>query len=226
MLKREVIVTADGSSTIYIPEWNEHYHSKHGAIQEANYVYLDKGLKHYIESNTSTTTISVLEIGFGTGLNAFLTYLQTKIFSCEIDYTAIEAFPVTNEELQTLKYPELLNEVPESETFNKLHTCNWGTKERISDTFSLTKQLKTFDKIDAKNSYDVVYFDAFGPRVQPELWQASIFEKVYKAMKPEGVLTTYCAKGDVRRTLIEVGFVVERLDGPPGKRHMLRAEKR
>lgn len=226
MLKREVIVTADGSSTIYIPEWNEHYHSKHGAIQEANYVYLDKGLKHFIESNTSVTTISILEIGFGTGLNAFLTYLQTKTFSGEIDYTAIEAFPVTNDELQTLKYPELLNEVSESETFNKLHSCNWETKERISDTFSLTKQLKMFDKIDAKNSYDVVYFDAFGPRVQPELWQASIFEKIHKAMKPKGVLTTYCAKGDVRRTLIEVGFTVERLDGPPGKRHMLRAEKR
>ena len=219
-MKREIIVTADGSKTIFIPEWNEHYHSKHGAIQEAQHVFIKSGLKYYLENYGKD--ISILEIGFGTGLNAFLTILEAQKFQLDIHYTGIEAFPVSDEELKVLNYT---SSEDEQGLFNAIHDSVWEKEENILENFSLLKQKKTFSEIEDENQYNLIYFDAFGVRVQPELWTEAIFKKMFQALKPKGVLVTYAAAGSVRRAMQAVGFIVEKLPGPPGKREMLRALK-
>lgn len=226
-MKREIITTQDGSKTIQITEWNEQYHSKHGAIQEANYVYLSKGLQYYVEETKqeSIQNVSILEIGFGTGLNAFLTLLQAKALNINVTYVGVEAYPIAPEELEALNYIEALQAQAHTETFKTLHSCVWGTEHQISKQFKLKKEQKLFSEITHVNSFDIIYYDAFGPRVQPDLWTEQIFEIMYKALKPKGVLVTYCAQGNARRAMISVGFTVEKLQGPPGKRHMLRAIK-
>jgi len=224
-VQRKIITTADGSKTIQIEDWNEQYHSVHGAIQEANHVYIKHGLLFHSELVTDAhKTISVLEIGFGTGLNALLTYLNAEKLNLNINYTGVEAFPISSEELAQLNYPSELK--INGTVFKALHECSWEEIHHISEVFQLTKQHKFFKDISEENSYDVIYFDAFGARVQPELWTEEIFKSMYKALKPNGVLTTYAAIGSVRRTMQALGFEVERLQGPPGKRHMLRAVKR
>ncbi|MEH6536397.1 MAG: tRNA (5-methylaminomethyl-2-thiouridine)(34)-methyltransferase MnmD [Psychroserpens sp.] len=224
-MQRKIITTADGSKTIQIEEWNEQYHSVHGAIQEANHVYINRGLLFYSELvSRSNKEISVLEIGFGTGLNALLTLLKAEELNQSINYVGVEAFPISSEELEQLNYPSELN--IDSDKFKKLHNCGWEESHQISDLFTLKKQQKLFKDISDVNTYDVIYFDAFGARVQPELWTEDIFKIMYNALKPNGVLTTYAAIGHVRRTLQSLGFEVERLQGPPGKRHMMRAIKR
>ena len=225
-MKRKIITTADGSKTIHIEDWNEQYHSKHGAIQEANHVYLEHGLLFYFSEyyRDNAKPISVLEIGFGTGLNALLTWRVSNDLKCKIDYTGVEAYPVKSEELELLDYPEQLHIDPE--VFQSLHVTDWNSKQQISESFLLTKQQKYFNEIEEENAFDVIYFDAFGARVQPELWTAELFEIMYKALRPNGVLTTYAAIGEVRRTMTALGFEVQRLKGPPGKRHMIRAIKR
>ncbi len=226
-MKREIITTQDGSKTIQITEWNEQYHSKHGAIQEANYVYLDKGLQYFITENEqkSIQNVSILEIGFGTGLNAFLTLLQAEKQNATIEYVGVEGYPIASEELQALNYVEALNEQDKTEIFKTLHSCSWETQHQISEHFNLKKEQKLFSEITNENMFNVIYFDAFGPRVQPELWTEAIFNSMYKALKSKGVLVTYCAQGHARRAMISAGFTVEKLQGPPGKRHMLRAVK-
>lgn len=219
-MKREIIVTADGSKTIFIPEWNEHYHSKHGAIQEAQHVFIKYGLQYYFENFGKE--ISILEIGFGTGLNAFLTILEAQKFQLDIRYTGIEAFPVSEEELKVLNYT---SSEDEQELFRAIHDSVWENEEKTLDNFSLLKQKKTFSEIEDENQYNLIYFDAFGIRVQPELWTEAIFKKMFDALKPKGVLVTYAAAGSVRRAMQAVGFKVEKLPGPPGKREMLRAFK-
>lgn len=225
-MKRKIITTADGSKTIHIEEWNEQYHSKHGAIQEANHVYLKHGLLFYLsECNTSDSVpISVLEIGFGSGLNALLTLQFAENNKTKIDYVGVEAFPVLKEELQLLNYPDQLG--IDTKRFELLHQSEWESKQTISNNFQCTKQQKFFRDIHDINAYDVIYFDAFGARVQPELWTKEIFQRMYNALRPNGVMTTYAAIGEVRRLLTAIGFEVERLEGPPGKRHMIRAIKR
>jgi len=226
-LKREIITTQDGSKTIHITEWNEQYHSKHGAIQEANYVYLSKGLQYYIAETKqeSIQNVSILEIGFGTGLNTFLSLLQAETLNVNVDYVGVEAYPIASEELAALNYIEELQEQDNSEAFKTLHSCAWETQHQISKYFNLKKEQKLFSEIVDVNRFNIIYFDAFGPRVQPELWTEDIFKIMYKALKPKGVLVTYCAQGNARRAMINVGFTVEKLQGPPGKRHMLRATK-
>ncbi|MDG5492542.1 tRNA (5-methylaminomethyl-2-thiouridine)(34)-methyltransferase MnmD [Psychroserpens sp. SPM9] len=224
-MQRHIITTADGSKTIQIEDWNEQYHSVHGAIQEANHVYIKHGLLFYSElSPHSKSPISILEIGFGTGLNALLTLTKAESLKRLIHYVGVEAFPITSEEITQLNYPSQLQ--TDTETFERLHSVDWEKPVQISKLFTLTKQQKFFREISEENTYDVIYFDAFGARVQPELWTEDIFKIMYKALKPNGVLTTYAAIGSVRRTLKSLGFEVERLQGPPGKRHMLRAVKR
>ncbi|MDT0556769.1 tRNA (5-methylaminomethyl-2-thiouridine)(34)-methyltransferase MnmD [Patiriisocius hiemis] len=222
-MKREFLKTGDGSITIHLPDWNEQYHSKHGAIAEANHVFIQTGLHHFI-STERPNKVSILEIGFGTGLNAFLTYLFSEKKSLKIDYTGVEAYPVDTSEVTKLNYAENLSE--EKDAFHKLHEITWEEAHKISKNFIITKQKKFFDKIEDISLYNLIYFDAFGARVQPELWTESIFAKMFKALKPNGVLVTYSAKGSVRRAMQEVGFDVERLPGPPGKREMLRASKK
>ncbi len=219
-MKRKIITTADGSKTIQIEDWNEQYHSVHGAIQEAMHVFILHGLFCFLESHKP---ISILEIGFGTGLNAFITLLESEKSNLHINYTGVEAYPVTQEEVDALNYSEQLK--TNNTLFSKLHQCNWEVLHHITPKFSLTKQQKFFKEIDAVAEYDLIYFDAFGARVQPELWTEGVFELMYKALKTKGVLVTYSAKGSVRRAMQAVGFSVEKLPGPPGKREMLRATK-
>jgi len=223
-LKRKIITTADGSKTIHIEDWNEQYHSKHGAIQEAQHVFIKEGLQHY-SANNKSTSVDILEIGFGTGLNAFLTLLEADNIKSKINYVGVEAYPVSMYDINKLNYVELIS--AENETvFNKLHTVSWEKEHEITSKFKLQKHQQFFSEIKDNNAFDLIYFDAFGARVQPELWSKSIFETMYKALKPNGVLVTYAAIGEVKRNMKALGFMVERLKGPPGKRHMLRATKK
>ena len=219
-MKREIIKTSDGSTTIHIPEWNEQYHSIHGAIQEANHVYINNGLKY-----KSSNEIAVLEIGFGTGLNSFMTFLATQNKELLIEYVGVEAYPILEEELLKLNYVAELGASQFAKIFESFHSCSWEEKHQITSHFTLLKRKQFFHEIEDENQFDVIYFDAFGARVQPELWTEEIFLKMFLALKSEGVLVTYAAKGSVRRAMQSVGFNVERLPGPPGKREMLRAVK-
>lgn len=222
-MKRSIITTSDGSKTIQIEGWNEQYHSIHGALQEAKHVYINAGLKTFLERQPKQNALTVLEIGFGTGLNALLTALESLNISQEICYHGIEAYPVEAEELQALGYHTLIGSDPS--IFQNIHNCSWHETHKILPHFSIVKRQAFFSDIAEVNEFDVIYFDAFGPRVQPNLWIESIFKKMYEALRPNGLLVTYCAKGSVRRCMQAVGFEVERLPGPPGKREMLRAIK-
>ncbi|MDX1543228.1 MAG: tRNA (5-methylaminomethyl-2-thiouridine)(34)-methyltransferase MnmD [Christiangramia sp.] len=223
-MERKIIQTADGSVTIHLPEWNEQYHSKHGAVQEARHVFLKMGLFDLLEKK-SLPQISILEIGFGTGLNAFLTFLEAERFQLKVNYTGVEAYPVASDEVKLLNYPEASQAGDKAEYFQKLHTAEWEKTEQISEFFHLKKQQKKFSEIRDRESFDLIYFDAFGARVQPELWTRKIFDLMFTALKSGGELVTYAAKGSVRRAMLASGFQVEKLPGPPGKREMLRAVK-
>ena len=222
-MKRKIITTGDGSKTIHIPEWNEQYHSKHGALNEALHVFITSGLRYIFESN-KYKAINVLEIGFGTGLNAFLTAIEAQKFDVKVNYVGVEAYPVLDDEVSLLNYVEQVDNTKYS-LFNKLHEVPWGTEHQISSNFNLTKRKQFFADIKEKNRFHLIYYDAFGARVQPELWTKEMFQIMYNALLPNGVLVTYAAIGQVKRDMKELGFTVERLAGPPGKRHMLRALK-
>jgi len=223
-MKREFLTTQDGSVTIHLPDWNEQYHSIHGAINEAKHVFLKHGLEFFITSEENKAhPIAILEIGFGTGLNAFLTSLFAEANGLVINYTGAEAYPVEPSEIQQLNYSELLK--APKDTFALLHESPWEVANIVSDNFTLTKRKLFFSEIKDKAAFHIIYFDAFGARVQPELWTEEIFEAMFNALLPNGVLVTYSAKGSVRRAMQAVGFTVERLPGPPGKREMLRAIK-
>ncbi|WP_298344883.1 tRNA (5-methylaminomethyl-2-thiouridine)(34)-methyltransferase MnmD [uncultured Algibacter sp.] len=227
-MKREIIQTADGSTTIHLPDWNEQYHSKHGAIQEAYHVFIKHGLHHYYHSEQSEESqkdITILEIGFGTGLNAFITLLEAQKLKLSINYKGVEAYPVSEDEIKALNYIDALKAKKNETDFQKLHDVSWEEKHQINNNFILIKQKQFFSEIKDSEVHNIIYFDAFGARVQPELWTEAIFKIMFKALKPNGVLVTYSAKGSVRRAMQAVGFTVERLPGPPGKREMLRAIK-
>lgn len=231
MLERKIIPTEDGSATIFIPEWNESYHSKHGAIQEAYHVFIRNGLDFFRDKNE----ISILEIGLGTGLNALITLVETSAENQKIKYTGIEKYPVSKKEISLLNYPASLKEfnpkikfqIPEIQQFyDELMKAEWEGFMEIKSNFKLKKIQADFLDFDfPENEFNLVYFDAFGARVQPELWTEELFEKIYKSMKMEAVFTTYSAKGSVRRALQSVGLKVEKRPGPPGKREMLIAKK-
>ena len=238
-MQRKIITTADGSKTIQIEEWNEQYHSVHGAIQEANHVYIKQGLlfcfdreKSSIESvqtteiskNTSKS-MSILEIGFGTGLNAFLTLLNAHEHHVDVRYVGVEAFPISSDEMEALNYAKQLQVSDKNSLFKEMHEMPWEIDSRLTPYFTLQKQQKLFKDISDVDHFDLIYFDAFGARVQPELWTESIFKIMFDALKENGVLVTYAAKGSVRRAMLAVGFNIEKLPGPPGKREMLRARK-
>lgn len=201
-------------------DWQEQYHSKHGAIQEAYHVFIKSGLDLFNDQE-----LNILEIGFGTGLNAFITLIEYEKRNLQIKYTGVEAYPVSPEELEQLNYLEELESLSRKDDFDLMHASAWGKEIEITANFHLTKQQKFFKDIDETDRFDLIYFDAFGARVQPELWTVKIFQIMFNAMKRGGVLVTYAAKGSVRRAMLEVGFLVERLPGPPGKREMLRAKK-
>lgn len=223
-MERKIIKTADGSVTIHLPDWDEQYHSKHGAVQEALHVFIKMGLHHFLQ-RYKETEVAILEIGFGTGLNAFITFLESQKIPLQFNYTGVEAYPVTPEEILALNYAENLSAERQGWVLKKMHESPWEQSVAISENFKLEKLKKKFNDINARNTFNIIYFDAFGARVQPELWTEEIFEIMYNALKKNGILVTYSAKGSVRRALQKVGFVVERLPGPPGKREMLRGTK-
>ncbi|MBB1195051.1 SAM-dependent methyltransferase [Flavobacterium sp. SOK18b] len=220
-MKREIIQTLDGSTTIHLPEWDECYHSKHGAIQEAEHVFIKNGLALFPNSK-----VSILEIGFGTGLNAFITFLESIKRNQSINYVGVEAYPVSATEVLAMNYVAELDAEEYKAVFETMHTSNWEEKNILAPHFEITKRKQFFEQIEDVDAFDLIYFDAFGYRVQPDLWSTEIFQKMYTALKKEGVLVTYAARGVVKRSMIEVGFTVEKLAGPPGKREMFRAFKK
>ncbi len=219
-LKREIVYTEDGSTSLFLADWQEGYHSKHGAIAEAKHVFIKNGL-HLFENQK----VTILEIGFGTGLNAFISYLEAKKTNQQIDYIGVEAFSVLPAEAASMNYVAQLDANNEATIFEKMHLMDWNTKVVLSDTFCLTKRLQKFEDIADESQFDLIYFDAFGFRVQPELWSTAIFQKMFMALKPGGILVTYAARGAVKRSMNAVGFLVEKLPGAPGKREMMRAKK-
>lgn len=219
-MKRNIIQTRDGSTTIHIEEWDECYHSRFGAIQEAQHVFIKNGL-HLFENNP----VSILEIGFGTGLNVFVTFLESQKSNQVIDYVGVEAYPVSIEEASLMNYVAELNAEIDKAIFEKMHECNWEQEISLNNHFSLTKRKQFFTDIDDVEKFDLIYFDAFGYDVQPELWSTEIFQKMYNALKTKGVLVTYAARSIIKRSMIEAGFTVEKLLGAPGKREMFRARK-
>lgn len=220
MNQRTIIpeLTTDGSHTLYIPELDEHYHSVKGAVTESLHVYVGLGLRHAFTERKGVNALRVFEVGFGTGLNALLTLEVAQQEGVQVHYTSVELYPLDWQQAQTLDY---LNPT----LFKHLHELPWNKSIAVNDYFTLHKVMGNILTVDIPE-VDVVYFDAFAPEKQPELWSPELFRRIYEALSPGGVLTTYCAKGVVRRMLQEVGFSVERLDGPPGgKREVLRATK-
>ncbi len=218
-------MTDDGSTSLALLNVKEQYHSTFGAIQEAQFVYIKNGLIYKFNSLSKNNTLNVLEIGFGTGLNAFLTFLESQKHNININYVGIEAFPLEAEEVSQLNYVAQLEAQNHAHVFENFHRINPKTPTQITSHFKLTLNDNLLQKFEDSNQFDLIYFDAFGPDVQPELWAETIFYKMFAALKSQGVLVTYSAKGSVRRSMQSVGFRVERLPGPPGKREMLRATK-
>ena len=219
-MKRQIIQTADGSKTLYIPDFEEHYHSIHGALSEAQHVFVKHGLK-----SIPKTKLSILEMGFGTGLNAYLTCLENRKLHNEITYTALEAYPVNPDLANKMEYIGLLGFEDEEAVFQYMHQCSWNDLHMIDQYFTLQKIESTIQNVVFQNTFDLVYYDAFAPRVQPELWTEEIFAKILSVMNVGAILVTYCAKGSVKRALKAVGFEVESLEGPARKREMTRAKK-
>ena len=221
MDKKELKITEDGSHTLFIPSLDETYHSSHGAIQESMHVFIAAGLK-YIKNKE----IKVLEVGFGTGLNAFLTLLEANKSETSINYTSLEAFPLEMSLVKQLNYTsELKLDGNVVALYNRLHEVEWESVQHITNEFKLKKLKIKLERFEASEKFDVIYFDAFAPQVQPEMWTVNVFEKMYNCLNNNGVLVTYCAKGIVKRALKEVGFKIESIPGPPGKREMTRAHK-
>jgi len=215
-MKSELILTEDGSNSLYVPEIDECYHSSHGAIQESRHIFIEAGLKQCRKSE-----INILEVGFGTGLNAFLTMIEAEWNAKQIHYVSLEKYPVEAEKALRLNYPEELSSEKRS-CFELMHLSAWNEKVKITPFFSLEKVETDFTQYIPENKFDVVFFDAFSPEKQPEMWTQERFELIYEYCNDAAILTTYCAKGVVRRAMQAVGFTVERLAGPPGKREILR----
>ncbi|WP_462279969.1 tRNA (5-methylaminomethyl-2-thiouridine)(34)-methyltransferase MnmC2 [Salinivirga cyanobacteriivorans] len=217
-MKVKPIETDDGSHSLYVESLDEHYHSTKGALQESRHVFIEAGLKQ-----KTTSPLRVLEIGMGTGLNALLTFADREKEQ-EIFYTALEKYPLPETVTGKLNYAQLVG-VGE-EILGRIHRSAWESWQEIGPGFHLKKLEIDLHSWKPTETYDLVYFDAFGPDKQPDMWSVPIYQTIYNAMNPNGLLLTYTAKGAVRRGLQEVGFEVERLQGPPGKKHMTRAGKR
>ena len=219
----KIIETEDGSSSLYVPSLNETYHSFHGALGESRHVFIKEGLAHWHKMQ-GKTTVRILEMGFGTGLNAILTADYALKNSLHIEYDTLEAYPLEASVVEKLNYPKLLQDDDLTSIFSNLHTAPWNEHVGISAFFTLHKRHVMAEAFTpAKAYYNVIYFDAFAPNKQAELWTTEILEKFYNSLSPEGILVTYCAKGQFKRDLKTLGFEVETLAGPPGKKEMVRA---
>jgi tRNA U34 5-methylaminomethyl-2-thiouridine-forming methyltransferase MnmC len=217
-MELRIQTTSDQSSTVFSETFQETYHSVHGAVTESRHVFLHAGFDKVASSKKA---ISIFEMGFGTGLNALLTLLETEKRNITVEYHSLELYPLETSISQNLQFPELNSPL----LLEKLHHSVWETPTRITPQFTLQKTKADLLNYTFDRAYDLVYFDAFSPATQPHLWTQKIFDKIYRALNNEAILTTYCAKGEVRRSLQRAGFAVEQIPGPPGKREMLRATK-
>jgi tRNA U34 5-methylaminomethyl-2-thiouridine-forming methyltransferase MnmC len=217
---RIIQVTADGSHTLHSPSLNENYHSRHGAVQEAVHVFINAGYHFH-----SAAELSILEIGFGTGLNALLTCNESIKSGRKVNYVGVEAFPLNNEEINALNYAQFVM-AEAAANYPTMMTSNWEVPIQISEQFTLTKRQTFFENITDEDAFDLIYFDAFGFQVQPELWTLSMFQKMYNALKNDGVLVTYACRTPIVKALKEAGFAVSKIPGPIGKREMTRAVKK
>lgn len=216
-----IILTDDGSPTILSGRYGASYHSTHGAVQESNHVFLKSGLDHLL--GLGKRDLKVFEMGFGSGLNAWLTSAKSVKDEISIEYHTIELFPL--DKLGITEYARQLG-VLEPDDFWKIHDAAWDGKENlVNSNFSITKYNASLIEMNLPCDIDVVFYDAFAPSAQPELWTAEVFQKIFRAMNYGAILVTYCCKGDVRRAMMTVGFDVQKIPGPPGKREMIRATK-
>ena len=220
-MHREIQITNDGSHTISIPEMNVTYHSHHGAIGESMHVYINAGLLPLLDAPLQSP-VNIFEMGFGTGLNALLTLQKALEYKRIIHYTAIELFPLTQTEIIQVNYGQLLNS---QNTFLQLHDCEWEKEIRINEYFTLKKIKISLNEIMIPAHINCIYFDAFSPTVQPELWTTAVFEKMYSFLQPGGILVTYSSKSEIRRNMKAAGFTISKIPGPWGKREMVRAER-
>ena len=215
----KIIVTGDGSHSLFNEALDETYHSRHGAVQESLYVFIEHGFRHFVRTQ-QPKLISILEVGFGTGLNALLTVAEAIESNIPVAYTALETYPLSQEVWVKLNYSDNNN------LFNELHQSEWERWNQINSHFRLLKLEKSLQDVELDpGQYDLVYFDAFAPNKQPELWELTMLDKVVKTLKSGGMFVTYCAKGQLKRDLKSLGLIVESLVGPPGKREMVRALK-
>lgn len=221
--ERLLVATADGSHSLYLPAVDEHYHSSHGALLESRHVFIGNG--YGVAAGLQRTTLRVLEVGFGTGLNALLTWERRRSVRQPLAYTAIEPYPLDDELVARLNYPEHVAVATARAMFEAIHHCSWGSEQQLDECFTLQKCRCSFSQFEPQGEYDLIYHDAFSPAVQPEMWTRDVFAKLAGCMSSGAVLVTYCAKGEVRRSLRSVGLGVERLPGPPGKREMTRARR-
>ncbi|HET9747179.1 MAG TPA: tRNA (5-methylaminomethyl-2-thiouridine)(34)-methyltransferase MnmD [Chitinophagaceae bacterium] len=231
-MDRKIILTGDGSHSISVPELNVPYHSIYGAVQESMHVFINAGFYQAIKS-TPARQIKILEVGFGTGLNALLTLVEAEKIKTKVYYEAIELYPLNNEEIRTLNYCRHLNRPELQPIFEELHSCKWEKEIPITKYLALLKRNDNLLNLAGRRTgpefpepmklFELIYFDAFAPNAQPELWTKEVFDRMYAMLEPGGILVTYCSKGDVRRAMIAAGFEVEKLPGPPRKREMLRA---
>jgi tRNA U34 5-methylaminomethyl-2-thiouridine-forming methyltransferase MnmC len=219
-MMQQLVVTSDGSHTIFIPELNEHYHSVFGAMQESKHIFIEKGLKYHDRDH-----FDILEIGFGTGLNALLTALEIIDRQVTVDYSTIEKYPLKDEVVKLLNYGNLTGDEGNA-IFKNIHSCKWNEACRITHNMTIKKVMADLSEFSPEESYDIIYFDAFGPDKQPAMWTDEIFSKIGIATRTGGILVTYSAKGQVKRSLRSSGFEVSLLPGPPGKRQMIRAVKK
>ena len=219
----DIVTTSDGAHTLYSEKYGVTYHSIHGAVQESNHVFINAGLRYVAVLKDN---ISILEIGLGTGLNAILTLIEGKKRNLQIHYHGIEAYPVDKATIDNLNYTSILTFSEDLDyTFEKMHEASWNEAFNLTENFNMIKTHDSFENFQPVSKYDIIYFDAFAPNAQPELWKEEIFQKMYNSLELGGILVTYCAKGEVKRTMKKVGFEVENLKGPIGKREMTRALK-
>jgi tRNA U34 5-methylaminomethyl-2-thiouridine-forming methyltransferase MnmC len=222
-LERQISITGDGSNSVFSKDLNEHYHSVHGALQESRHVFIDAGLH---SAASLFNDLSILEVGLGTGLNALLTLGDPVIAEIKVKYTAIEPFPLSMEIVELLNFTSFKDFAHLHEIFIMMHSCPQGIPLQLAQTFLFTKLEVKMEEVQLCGSeFNLIYFDAFSPQVQPEMWTPEIFFIIFNSMKKGGILVTYSAKGSVKRALKMAGFRVENLPGPPGKREITRAIK-
>ncbi len=221
MMKSGIYITEDGSHSYVSDHFGESYHSRHGAIQESQHVFINAGLL----AQQSKDPIHVLEMGFGTGLNAFMTLIEATRLKKTIHYVGIEAFPISSQDIPKLNFAKKLNAREHDALFHQMHALKSHQISILHPYFHFEKRIMDIMEFESQSIFDVIYFDAFAPAAQPQLWESELLLKMYEALRPGGILVTYCAKGVVKRTLKSVGFTIEAIPGPPGKREMTRAIK-